>query len=100
MTLKHKSLRQIHPGEVLREDVLPALDIGKAAFARALGISRQHLYGILSEERPVSPEIAVRLGKVCGNGPRLWLKLQTAYDLMKAEQDVDVSELPTLVAAE
>jgi addiction module HigA family antidote len=44
----------------------------------------------------VTPEVAVRLGKLCGNGPRLWVNMQAAYDLWHAERNVDVSKIPTL----
>jgi plasmid maintenance system antidote protein VapI len=44
--------------------------------------------------------MAVRLGKLCGNGPRVWLNLQTAYDLWHAERHVDTRSIPTLQAAE
>ncbi|PJK29053.1 HigA family addiction module antitoxin [Minwuia thermotolerans] len=94
----HHSIRAVHPGEVLREDVLPAVKLSKAAIARALGISRQHLYDILNERQPVSAEMAVRFGKLLGNGPRLWINLQRNYDLAVAESRVDVSGIPTLEA--
>jgi hypothetical protein len=45
-----------HPGAILREDVLPALGMSKTAIADGLGISRQHLYDILNEKKPVSPK--------------------------------------------
>ncbi|MEI2388155.1 HigA family addiction module antitoxin, partial [Breoghania sp. JC706] len=80
-----------HPGEILREDVIPATGRSKAELARMLGISRQHLYDILSERKPVSPEVAVRLGKLFGNEPLFWIRLQGAYDAWNAEQNVDVS---------
>jgi addiction module HigA family antidote len=64
--------------------------------ARALGISRQLLYSIINEKAPVTPEVAVRLGKLCGNGPRLWVNMQSAYDLWQAERKVDTSAIPTL----
>ena len=51
-----------HPGRILREDSLPALNMSVAAFARALGVSRQMVHGILSERSSVSPEMALRLG--------------------------------------
>lgn len=87
-----------HPGEILREDVLPALGRSKTEIARDLGISRQQLYGLLDESRPVSPNIAVRLGKLCGNGPGLWLRMQAAFDLWHAEKDLadDVQKIPTI----
>lgn len=89
-----------HPGELLREDVLPEVKKSKAEISRLLGISRQHLHDILAERKPVSPEVAVRLGKLFGNGAGLWIRMQGAYDEWQASRAVDVSEIPTLVAAE
>lgn len=89
-----------HPGELLREDVLPEVKKSKAEISRLLGISRQHLHDILAERKPVSPEVAVRLGKLFGNGAGLWIRMQGAYDEWQASRVVDVSEIPTLIAAE
>ena len=75
-----------HPGELLREDVIPATGKTRSEIAALLGISRQHLYDILNERNPVSPTVAVRLGKLFGNGPELWLNLQRNYDLWHAER--------------
>jgi addiction module HigA family antidote len=66
-------MRPAHPGAVLRDDVLPALGATVAAAARDLGISRETLHAILAERAPVTPEMALRLGRWCGNGPHLWL---------------------------
>ncbi len=74
------------PGEVLREDVLPSLEMSVAEAAQALNVSRQTLHRILAGTMAVSPEMAVRLGKFCGNGPELWLRMQAAYDLWHAEK--------------
>ena len=76
----------IHPGEILREDVLPALRVSVTDAAKQLGIARQTLHRILAERAAVTPEMAVRLGKFCGNGPGLWLRLQQSYDLWHAER--------------
>jgi addiction module HigA family antidote len=60
-----------HPGELLREEVIPAIHRSKTEIAGLLGISRQHLYDILGERKPVTPEVRVRLGrlgKLFGNG--------------------------------
>lgn len=89
-----------HPGELLREDVLPEVKKSKTEISQLLGISRQHLHDILAERKPVSPEVAVRLGKLFGNGAGLWIRMQGAYDEWQASRSVDVSEIPTLVAAE
>jgi antitoxin HigA-1 len=89
----------MHPGELLREDILPSLGIGKTEVAAALGISRQHLYDILNEKKPVSAEVAVRLGKAFGNGSAIWLRLQAAYDGWHAERSVDTSKVRKLRVA-
>lgn len=89
-----------HPGELLREDVIPATQKTKTEIAQLLGISRQHLYDILAEKKPVSPEVGVRLGKLFGNGPSVWIRMQAAYDEWNATRSVDVTHIPTLIAAE
>src|SRR5579875_1331692 len=87
-----------HPGEILREDVLPGLRMSVSAAAAALGVSRQTLYRILNCEAAVTPEMAVRIGKFCGNGPNLWLALQSAYDLWHAKRKLAavVEKIPTV----
>lgn len=91
----------VHPGEVLREDVLPALGLNVIEAAKALRVSRQTLHRILAGKMAVSPEMAVRLGKFCGNGPGLWLRLQAAFDLWHAEKRLrgEVRRIPTRRAA-
>jgi addiction module HigA family antidote len=76
----------VHPGQILREDVLPTLRLSVTAAAKQLGIARQTLHRIMAERAAVSPEMAVRLGKFCANGPGVWLRLQQTYDLWHAER--------------
>ena len=87
-----------HPGALLREDVIPATGRTKAEIAQLLGISRQHLYDILRERKPESPAVAVRLGKLFGDGAGIWVRMQGAYDTWRAERKEDVSKIPTLRA--
>ena len=96
---RHLSIPPMHPGELIREDLLPALGVSKTALARSLGISRQTLYDILNERQPVTAEMAIRFGKLFGNGARFWVNMQRAFDLAIAERNVDVSRIPTLTAA-
>lgn len=96
---RHASIAPLHPGELIREDILPALDISKVELAKSLGISRQTLYDILNEKQPVTAEMAVRFGKLFGNGPRFWLNMQRNFDLEVAEKSIDVSRIPTLQEA-
>ena len=78
----------VHPGEILREDVLPSLALSVSEAARRLGVSRQQLHRILACTHPVTIEMALRIGKLVGNGPGLWLRLQQACDLWRVEQDL------------
>jgi addiction module HigA family antidote len=96
-----RGLPPMHPGELLREEILPALDRSKTEIARLLGVSRQTLYDILEERQPVTPVMALRLGKLCGNGPDLWLNLQKRYDLQRAEKEFGekIKAIPTLEVA-
>lgn len=86
-----------HPGEILREDVLPALNLSVSEAARQLRVTRQTLHRVLSGRSGISPEMAVRLGKFCGNGPDLWLRMQQSYDLWHAEKRLrdELEKIPT-----
>jgi addiction module HigA family antidote len=90
-----------HPGAILREDVLPALELVVSEAARQLGVSRQKLQSILDERSAVTPEMAVRLGKFCSNGAAFWLRLQNAHDLWHAERALqdEVRKIPSHEAA-
>ena len=94
-------LRPMHPGELLREDILPAVGRPKTEIARLLGISRQTLYDILNEKQPVTPVMAMRLAKMFGGGPESWINLQRNYDLKIAEAELGdaLDKIPLLQAA-
>ena len=87
-----------HSGELLREDVIPATGKTRSEIAALLGISRQHLYDILNERHPVSPTVAVRLGKLFGDGAGVWARMQSAYDTWHAERELagELRSIPTL----
>jgi len=85
-SLRNPNRRPTHPGEVLREDVLPALKLTQREFADRLGVSRLTVSDILHEKRGVSPDMAIRLGKLLGNGPDIWLRMQQAVDVWTLEQ--------------
>ena len=87
-----------HPGALIRKGILPTIKVGKSELAHALGISRQRLYDLLSEKKPVSAEVAVRLGKAFGDGPQPWLRMQAEYDAWHAMRAVDVSAFPLIKA--
>ena len=104
MTKKSKALAErcpTHPGEVLREDVLPALNISVTDAAMELGVTRQTLHRLMAGEISLTPTMALRLGRWCGNGPGLWLRMQIAYDLWHAEREIGASlaAIPSHISA-
>jgi antitoxin HigA-1 len=96
-----RGLKPTHPGELLREDVLPALGISKAQIARDLRVSRQQLYDILGEKKPVTTQMALRLAKLLGTSAESWLRMQHAYDLAMQAREMaeELQRIPTLEAA-
>lgn len=90
-----------HPGEILREDVLPSLKLTVTDAAKELGVARQTLHRVMTGDMAVTPAMALRLGRWCGNGPGLWLRMQVAYDLWHAERAIaeQLAEIPSHVAA-
>src|ERR687885_218949 len=95
VTRRSPNRRPTHPGAFLREIVLPAVKRPKTEIADMLGMSRQNLYAILDEKQSITPEVAVKLGKLFGNGPELWWNMQAAHDLWSAQHEVDVTGIPT-----
>jgi addiction module HigA family antidote len=93
--------RPTHPGEMLREDFLPDYELTVAGLAEALGVSRQSVNELLRERRAVSPEMALRLGRLFGNSPEFWLNAQRSIDLWDAAQVIkkDVARIKPLDAA-
>ncbi|WP_372522098.1 HigA family addiction module antitoxin [Sulfuricaulis sp.] len=80
-TLRDPKRRPTHPGEILRQDVLPALGITQGEFARRLGVSRLTVSELLREKRAVSPDMALRLARLLNTTPESWLNMQQAVDL-------------------
>jgi addiction module HigA family antidote len=80
-----KGLAPMHPGELLREVTIPALGLPDGEVARRLQVSDEALDGVLNEREPVTPAMALRLGRFFGNSPDFWLNLQRDYDLRTLE---------------
>jgi addiction module HigA family antidote len=83
----------------LREDVLPHLGMTQKDFADRLGVSRLTVSEVLHEKRPVTPDMAMRLGRLLGNGPEIWLRMQQTLDLWELEQRGNYNHIETLQAA-
>jgi addiction module HigA family antidote len=90
VTLKHqlgvgvvenRTDEAVHPGVLLRGTILPALNLSVSQTARDLGITRQTLHRILAGDAGITPDMAVRLEKLCGVPGRFWLQLQHMHEL-------------------
>lgn len=97
--LRNKYRAPTHPGTLLRKVVLPELGVTQGELADRLGVSRRTVSEILHERRPVTPDMAIRLGKLLGNGAGLWLRMQQAVDVWTLEQQGDYAHIQQLKAA-
>jgi len=78
--IKDLDLAPPHPGEILREDMLPRLHLAADGLARRLELPTDAIAELLAERRPVTVEIAAKLAATFGHSSRFWLGLQAQYD--------------------
>jgi addiction module HigA family antidote len=86
-TIRDPKRKPTHPGEVLREDVLPALNMTQTAFAKRLSVSRLSVSELLLEKRAMTADMALRVAKLTRTTPESWLRMQEALDLWELERD-------------
>jgi len=80
-----KKLPPVHPGEILREEFLAPLKLTPYAVAAALNVPRTRIERIAREEKPVTADTALRLGKFFKTGGAFWMNIQARFDLETAE---------------
>jgi len=95
-TLRSPNRRPTHPGELLREDVFPALGISQEELAQRLGVHRVSVNELLNEKRSLTPDLALRLSKLLDTSPESWLAMQTAVDVWEARQHADLDNVKPL----
>lgn len=83
-----RGIRNIHPGEYLREELIAANGLSITEVADMLKVSRQTVSNIVNEKADVSPEMALRIATVFGGTPDIWLRLQATYDLAIAAKKI------------
>jgi antitoxin HigA-1 len=86
-SLRDPKRKPTHPGELLREDVLPALKMTQSELAKRLGVSRLSVSELLLEKRAMSPDMAVRVGRLTNTTPDSWLRMQAVVDLWELERN-------------
>src|SRR5258708_4624636 len=85
--MRNSGLPPVHPGEIIREDVLPEAGLSVTATAKALGVSRQAVHRILAGKKPLSAAMCLRIARLFGSTPEFWMRLQADYDLKIAARD-------------
>jgi addiction module HigA family antidote len=78
-----RKMRNIHPGEILKEEVLVANDLNVTNAAKLLGVTRSTLSNIVNGKADISPEMCYRIAAVFGGTPDIWANLQTKYNLLE-----------------
>jgi addiction module HigA family antidote len=81
-------LPPVSPGQVLHAEFLEPLQISASALARAIGVPRNRLTGIIKGKRAVTADTALRLGIYFGTSPEFWLSLQASYDLKRIRRAI------------
>jgi len=83
-----------HPGETLKEDVLPALGLTVTEAAEQLGVARVTLSRMINGHAAISADMAIRLAQWLGGSAEVWLRLQLQYDLWHAEKNSKIKVKP------
>jgi addiction module HigA family antidote len=82
-----RTRKPTHPGELIREDLLPETGVSQTELARLMGVSRRTISEVIHERRRLTPDIASRLAKVFNSTPEMWLNMQQAVDLWEAKKN-------------
>ena len=78
--LNSRKRRPTHPGEILREEILPEIGMSQGVLAQALGVSRQTVNELVKEKRSMSMDMAYRLGRLFDMDATVWIRMQEAVD--------------------
>ena len=78
--LNNRKRRPTHPGEILREEILPEIGISQGILAEALSVSRQTVNELVQEKRNINMDMAYRLGRLFNMDAAVWIRMQEAVD--------------------
>lgn len=85
-SLRDKNRKPTHGGAILREDILPTLNMTQGELADKLKVSRRTISEILHEKRPITPDMAIRIGVFTNTTPQSWLNMQQTLDIWQLQQ--------------
>lgn len=87
--IKHNT----HPGEILREEIIKPYNLTVLKASELLKVTRPTLSNILNGKAAITPNMAIRISKVFGGNADLWVRLQTTFELRKAETEFEVNPI-------
>jgi addiction module HigA family antidote len=82
-----RDFKPVHPGVILRE-IIEELGVSQARLAHDIGVSPMRISHIINSSRPVTGDVALRLGKYFGQSPQFWMNLQSNYDMQIAQEKI------------
>ncbi len=88
-------LRAVHPGEILKDELAES-GVSPTAFARLIGVPPNRISQIIAGKRAITGDTALRFGHWFGVDPQVWLNLQSAYEIKKAQETIgdEIAQLP------
>ena len=86
----------IHPGEILMEEFMKPYGITQTEIARRIGVSRKHISEIVNGKKGISTDMALRLSRLFGTSPELWLNGQIAWDVWHAMREENAYKLQAI----
>lgn len=86
--MAHSVTPPVHPGEILREEFLAPLGMSAGALAKRVRVPRTRIERLVAQTTAMTPDTALRLGKVFATSPEFWMNLQTAFDLTAHSQAI------------
>lgn len=85
-----------HPGEILKDEFLDEMGISVYALSKAISVPRSRMNDIVLGRRSITADTAVRLGKFFGTDAQSWINLQSHYDVVMAESELDITSIKTI----
>ena len=86
----------VHPGEILLEEFMKPYSMTQTEIAQRIGVSRKYISEIINGRKGISTDMALRLSRLFGTSPELWLNGQIAWDVWHAMQGETVSKLEAI----
>jgi len=86
----------LHPGEILQEEFMQPYHLTENILAEMIGLPIGQIAAILYRQQPITPDVALRLSRLFGTSPELWLNGQMQWDIWQILHSNKATELNTI----